>query len=207
MRIFIFIILAFCLNALASVCECAHVYDAGVIAIIDAEGDTVFDDFYEKEDIKLQMMYVGPKPETLLKQAEYAFDTFRYNKCLEKIKEYEKVNYPPPYDYPSPEEKLTILAYKAYSNRFLKKYDSAIHYFEEMIDIIKHTDNLSPECRFITYYEHAICYLLKGNRKEFQNRVKRIVELDIAPKYEYYVKNDFKIHHQPCFRVQLNVRG
>jgi hypothetical protein len=140
-----------------------------------------------------------PDPKKILKQAQYAFDSFRYNKCLEKIKEYERTAFPPPYDFPSAEEKLVILAYKAYSNRFLKKYDSAINYFEEMIDIIKKTDYLAPECRFITYFEHAQCYLLKGDRKEFQNRIKKIIDADIAPKYDYYVKNNFKVHHQPCF--------
>ena len=193
------IFLVFFLPAILQTCPCEHTYDADVIALIDAEGDTCLHDVYDQEDVKLQMIDPGHKPEKLLQQASYAFDTFRYNKCLEKIKEYEKVAFPPPYDYPSPKEKLTILAYKAYCNRFLKKYDSAIHYFEEMIDIIKKTDYLAPECKFITYYEHAHCYLLKGNRKEFQNRIVKIIDLDIAPKYEYYVKNDFKVHHQPCF--------
>ena len=68
-----------------------------------------------------------------------------------------------------------------------------------MIDIIKKENKLSPECKFITYYEHALCYLLKGDRKEFQSKIKKIIDLDVAPKYDYYVKNNFKIHHQPCF--------
>lgn len=202
MHIFLFTILIICLRSIAFACECSHVYDAEVIALIDAEGDICSDDYlYLKEDRQSQMIYgiEHQNPKTILKQAQYAFDSFRYNKCLEKIKEYERVAFPPPYDFPSPEEKLVILAYKAYSYRFLKKYDSAINYFEEMIDIIKKADYLAPECRFITYFEHAQCYLLKGDRKEFKNRIKKIIELDIAPPYEYYVKNNFKIHHQPCF--------
>lgn len=200
MRNYIFLIFAFCLSSFASACECEHVYDADVIAIIEAEGDSYSDDYlYRKEDLKTQMLNPGIRPEKILQQAAYAFDTFRYNKCLEKIKEYERVAFPPPYDFPSPGEKLTILAYKAYANRFLKRYDTAINYFEEMIDIIKQTDYLTPECKYITYLEHANCYLLKGDRKEFQNRIKKIIELDIAPKYDYYVKKGFKIHHQPCF--------
>lgn len=195
-----------CLPLIGKTCECEHLYSADIIAQIDAEGDTYSDDYlYEKENHKTQMIDPGPKPEKILQQAAYAFDSFRYKKCLEKIKEYERANYPPPYDYPSQEEKLTILAYKAYCNRFLKKYDSAITYFEEMIDIIKRTDYLTPECKFITYLEHAQCYLLKGDKNEFKNRVKKIIDLGIAPKYEYYLKNDFKIHHQPCFhKHELN---
>lgn len=189
-----------CFRSISTSCECEHIYDADVIAIIEAEGDTYSDDYlYSQEDLKTQMMYSVQSPKKILQQAAYAFDTFRYNKCLEKIKEYERVAFPPPYDFPNPEEKLTILAYKAYANKYLKKYDSAINYFEEMIDISKNTHYLGPECKFITYFEHAQCYLLKGNRKEYQHRIKKIVDLDIAPKYSYYVENDFKVRHQPCF--------
>lgn len=202
MRILLFIVLTVCLRIPTIACECAHIYDEDVVSLIDSEGDTYLDDYlYQSDGIKTQMIYgiEPPNPKKIIQQAQYAFDSFRYNKCLEKIKEYERVAFPPPYDFPSAEEKLMILAYKAYSNRFLKKYDSAINYFEEMIDIIKKTDYLAPECRFITYFEHAQCYLLKGDRKEFHNRIKKIINADIAPKYDYYVKNNFKIHHQPCF--------
>jgi hypothetical protein len=126
MRMMISIIFIFCLRLLLS-CECEHVYDEDVIALIDAEGDCYSDEgLYRQDNPKTQMQYSGPKPEKILQQAQYAFDTFRYNKCIEKIKEYERVAFPPPYDFPSPQEKLVILAYKAYSNRFLKKYDSAL---------------------------------------------------------------------------------
>jgi hypothetical protein len=68
-----------------------------------------------------------------------------------------------------------------------------------MIDIVKKTDYLAPECKFITYLEHARCYLFKGDKKEFYSRLKKIIDLEIAPKYEYYVNNNFKVHHQLCF--------
>lgn len=202
MRVLLFVILISCLRVSTIACECAHIYDANIISLIDSEGDNYRDDYlYQKDDIKTQMIYgiEPPNPKKILQQAQYAFDSFRYNKCLEKIKEYERAAFPSPYDFPSVEEKLVILAYKAYSNRFLKRYDSAINYFEEMIEIIKKTDYLAPECRFITYFEHAQCYLLKGDRKGFQNRIKKIIDADIAPKYDYYIENNFKIHHQPCF--------
>lgn len=202
MFILLFIIVTACLRIPALACECAHVYDADIISLIESEGDTYLDDYlYQREGIKTQMIYGidPPNPKKILHQAQYAFDSFRYNKCLEKIKEYERTAFPPPHDFPSSKEKLVILAYKAYANKFLKKYDSAINYFEEMIDIIKKTDHLALECKFITYLEHAHCYLLKGDKKEYKNRVKKILDLDIAPRYEYYVKNGFKIHHQPCF--------
>ncbi len=198
------ILLSSVLLILCSFCYSSHfhAYDEDVIQFIDAfnDGDELDNDL----QVQMQLIPYGitpPNPKKILQQASYAFDTFRYSKCIEKIKEYEKAAFPPPYDYPSPREKLIILAYKAYSNRFLKRYDSAIRYFDEMIDIIedKDTEALSKECKFITYFEQAQCYLLKGNKKEFQSRIKKIIDNSIAPPYEYYVKNKFKIHHQPCF--------
>lgn len=202
MFIYIWTFCVFCfLHLCASTCGCQHFYDEDVIALIEKEGDDYSDDYLYTKRLAALMVnpHPGPKPEKIIQQAAYAFDSFRYNKCLEKIKEYERVAFPPPYDYPSPEEKLTILAYKAYSNKFLKKYESAIAYFEDMIEILKRDDCLAPECKFITYFEHAHCYLLNGNKKGYKSRIKKIVDLDIAPKYDYYKNNGFKIHHQPCF--------
>jgi tetratricopeptide (TPR) repeat protein len=200
MRVVIFAILAFFARAVTSACECEHIYDMDVMAIIDAEGD-----FVDKKVAQFELYYEGPRgpsPKKLLQQAQYAFDSFHYNKCLEKIKDYERLAFPPPY-FPSPQEELTILAYKAYANRFLKKYNSAIKYFSQMIDIIEEDreDYLAPECLFITYFERAQCYLLKGDKKGFRDRIRRIIESGIAPKYEYYVSKNFNIHHQPCCHV------
>lgn len=137
--IYLFSIFLSCLWFEIFACECSHVYDAGIRAIIDAEIDIDMDDYLYKKKFQSQLIYgiELPDPKKILKQAQYAFDSFRYNKCLEKIRDYERFAFPPPYDFPSAEEKLVILAYKAYSNRFLKKYDSAIHYFEEMIELLK----------------------------------------------------------------------
>lgn len=202
MWIWIFIILSTSFRCLVSACGCMHTYDADVIARVEAEGDICLDEF-DQQDLTTQIVIIENRlspSEKLLEQAAYAFDTFRYNKCLEKIKAYEREAFPPPYEYPSPEEKLPILAYKAYCNRFLKRYDSAIKYFDEMLSIMNSLErHLAPDCLFITYFERAQCYLMKGDRKEFQHQITKIIESDTAPKYDYYVKNNFKVHHQPCF--------
>jgi tetratricopeptide (TPR) repeat protein len=178
-------------------CECEHQYDEEIIREVDQELDIYNDDtLYEVVHIPSQYN-PQPDPEKTLKKAAYAFDSFRYNKCLEYIKQYERVLVLPMQIIPN-DKKLTILAYKAYCKKFLKRYDSAIEFFEEMIVLLNKSDILSPECKFITYLEHAHCYLLSGNREEYQKRIKKIIELRIAPTYDYYASKGFKIHHQPC---------
>lgn len=182
---------------LLNACECEHIYPPEIIAEVESEYDLSHDDNLYGINPNQNNVY-NPDMEKLLQKAAYAFDTFKYEKCLEYIKEYEKYFSPRLTTMPN-EKKLIILAYKAYSARYLKKYDSAIENFKEMINLSKKTDLLPPECKFITYLEHAYCYLLKGNKRAFQERITAIIEMDIAPRYEYYKEKEFTICHQPCF--------
>ncbi len=180
-------------------CECEHVYEYEIMATVDAEYDENEDDYLYDSNICRQR---EDDPKKLLKLASYAFDKLRYRKCLQYIKRYEDVVSPPPYA-PSKEQKIIIETYRAYCKKYLKSYDSAIDHFENIIYLINDRSDdsfeLKDECKFITYFEHAQCFLLKGEKNEYRRRIKKIIEMRVAPSYSYYVKNDFRINHQPCF--------
>lgn len=193
------VLLCLFINLSSHACECEHLYELEIMTTIDLEEDIERDD-YLYEMGRYQDLY-KKDPDRLLKEATYAFDKFKYNKCLEKIKEYERYITPPPPQVISVKDEIIISTYKAYCNRFLKRYHTAINYFENVIKLLDLADRevLSPECKFITYVEHAQCYLLKGDKAGFKKRMKKIFDMKLAPNYQYYVDNDFEIHHQPCF--------
>ncbi len=189
------------------ICEAGlHQFDQDVLE--DVDEDNSDDYLYHLDDSYLlanprfpgQDAPVGYTPETLEKQfqkAVKAFDEFQYEKCLKKIREYEKMAQKPPYKL-SDSRKVTVIAYKAYSYKYLKQYEKAIAYFEDLINLLP-IAGLKKECVFVTYLEHAHCYLCIGQEETFIRKVKQIVNMKIGPTLADLQASNFMINHQPCF--------
>lgn len=137
-------------------------------------------------------------PEYYLEKASYAYDTFKYKKCLDYIHDYEVRINQPTYEK-TLNEKVIALAYRAYCKKALKKYSSAKDYFAEMISIFKKDPFLSPECLFMTYFQHASCYAHMGKMGECEEKIRKIANMDFGLSIDYLVKKDYIIHRQPCF--------
>lgn len=141
-----------------------------------------------------------PEPHTAeyyLDKASQAYDKFKYEKCLDYIRDYEVRVSKPPYER-TITEKVIVLAYTAYCKKALKKYSAAKDYFREMISLMKKSA-FSPECLFTTHFQHACCYAHLGNMEECKERIRKLVNMDFGLNIDYLAKNDYMIHHQPCF--------
>lgn len=201
---------ACCMPYLSFCCEPLHIFDDSVIIDDDEPNDDYLyclDDYeYAQFNIQTnQANYAQPHPpEYYLNKAIKAYDLFKYDKCIQYIKEYERETSRPP-RLPSNEEKVLALSYKAYCKKYQKKYESATDYFEELIQLMK-KGGYAPECLFSVYLQHASCYAGMGKKEKCKEKIKKLIDLNIGPTLADLQARNYMVNSQPCFHMH-ELRG
>lgn len=121
------------------------------------------------------------KAKKCLRMARAAYNRYDYKKCLSFIKEYEQLikDLYQGEDL-NLEDKLTIAFYKAYSSKFLKKYESALESFREAIELLESANFAEKECLWSAYYQRASCNWGLGKISRCKKEIEELVAMDIG---------------------------
>jgi tetratricopeptide (TPR) repeat protein len=204
MKIFLIFFLMF-FSVVSYACEPWHDYpDIQLDDDLDLEDDELYNlENYGHSLNQNQLLTAYRKPESgedtyvYMQKAMKAYDHSEYKKCLAYLKKYEDtfsdINL-----QLTLSERVLVLSYKAYAKKALRKYDSAKDHFSHLIELLKQGD-YERESLFYAYWQHASCYYGLGEKEKCQDRIKKLVNMDIGPNVDYLKKNNYKLVHQPCF--------
>lgn len=204
-KFYIFVVITFSIwiwvpiQACLKILPCQETHEYSLKALTEVENDTsqANDDYLYDfcwSSSKSLMAHPQDIEEAILFHMEKAtryFELKNFEKCLEHIKLVDKQQ---SFHGINSVDRGKILAYKAYCKMYLKKYESAIDSFEDLIIYLINTDHHRP-CLFATYFYHAFCVNAYGDVVRAKKKIAKLVDMELVNRNS----STITIYDQPCF--------